>query len=154
MHYETNKKGISKVERGCRRSCNRQLPFFCVYRIVSYANGLSTARHGSLHVTGSYRSNGVSGFSFKGVYRAPMGTTSREASLTDVSSSQPWIQWCKYHARAWESIPAESDAIAVLHLTPLVLQSVVVHIAPTCLIQFMGCELAGSSVALQMGFVP
>lgn len=33
-----------------------------------------------------------------------------------------------YHARAWECVPAESDAITILHLTPLILKSVVVHL--------------------------
>lgn len=33
----------------------------------TYAKGLRTALQGALHVTGSYCSNGVSGFSFSGV---------------------------------------------------------------------------------------
>lgn len=41
---------------------------------VSYQNGLSTARHGALQVTGSYCRGSESGFSFKGVYMAPIGT--------------------------------------------------------------------------------
>ena len=43
-------------------------------------NGFRTERHGCLQVTGSNCSNGDSGFSLRGVYRAPMGTTRREAS--------------------------------------------------------------------------
>ena len=39
------------------------------------------ALQGALQATGSYWSSGVSVFSFNGVYRAPMGTTSRDASL-------------------------------------------------------------------------
>jgi hypothetical protein len=49
---------------------------------VTYQYGLSTPLHGARHTTGSYCSNGVSVFSFKGVYRAPMGTTRREASCS------------------------------------------------------------------------
>jgi hypothetical protein len=52
-----------------------------------YAYGFKTALHGCLQVTGSYCRRGVSGFSFKGVYRAPIGTTSREASYIVVSLS-------------------------------------------------------------------
>lgn len=42
--------------------------------------GLRTDRQGCLQVTGSNCRRGVSDFSFKGVYRAPMGTTSLDAS--------------------------------------------------------------------------
>jgi hypothetical protein len=31
------------------------------------------------------------------------------------------------HASAWEDVPAQTDSIAILNLTPLLLQSVVVH---------------------------
>ena len=92
-----------------------------------YANGLSTARHGALHVTGSYCNKGVSGFSFKGVYRAPMGTTRREASLKDISKvgNEEWDQL--HHAGAWKCVPTKPNAVAILDLTPLVFQSFVVH---------------------------
>lgn len=33
-----------------------------------------------------------------------------------------------HHARAGEHIPAQADAIAILHLAPLLLQSFVVHL--------------------------
>lgn len=32
-----------------------------------------------------------------------------------------------HHARARESVPAQSDAIAVLHITPLILQGLEIH---------------------------
>lgn len=34
-----------------------------------------------------------------------------------------------YHARAWEDVPAQADTIAILDLTPLLLESFVVHLA-------------------------
>lgn len=42
--------------------------------LATNQKGLRTALQGALHETGSYCSNGVSGFSLRGVYRAPMGT--------------------------------------------------------------------------------
>ena len=47
---------------------------------VAHAKGLRTALQGCLQVTGSYWRRGVSGFSFNGVYKAPIGTTSLDAS--------------------------------------------------------------------------
>ena len=59
-----------------------------------------------------------------------MGTTSLEASCgVDVSLGKAGRHAVfVYHSRAWERVPAESDAIAVLHLTPLILEGVVVHL--------------------------
>ena len=54
---------------------------------MTYQKGFRTARQGALQETGSYWSSGVSVFSFKGVYRAPMGTTSLEASYAAVRES-------------------------------------------------------------------
>lgn len=70
----------------------------------AYAKGLSTALQGALQATGSYRRTGVSGFSFKGVYKAPIGTTSREASLGGISKVRgeakkltvPYESWGRY----------------------------------------------------------
>ena len=96
---------------------------------ATYANGFRTARQGGLQVTGSYRSSGVSGFSFKGVYRAPMGTTSREASWNKINHTGPSIRTeANYHSSAWNTIPAESNAITVFHLAPLVFESIIIHI--------------------------
>ena len=92
-----------------------------------YANGLSTARHGALHVTGSYCNKGVSGFSFKGVNRAPMGTTRREASLRNISKVNKEREDELHHAGAWKRVPTKPNAIAILDLAPLVFQSFVVH---------------------------
>lgn len=39
-------------------------------------------------MTGSYCKSGVSGFSLRGVYKAPIGTTSREASFEFFSANQ------------------------------------------------------------------
>jgi hypothetical protein len=78
---------------------------------------------GGRQPTGWYCSSGVSVFSFKGVYRAPMGTTRRDASC---SSGQRCVLSTPaggpYHARAGERVPAEADAIAVLDVAPLVLE--------------------------------
>lgn len=52
--------------------------------LTTYQKGFKRARHVCLQVTGSYCRRGVSGFSFKGVYNAPMGTTSLEASCQEV----------------------------------------------------------------------
>ena len=41
------------------------------------------ARHGGLHVTGSYRTGGRSSRCFSGVYSADMGTTVRVASMRE-----------------------------------------------------------------------
>lgn len=46
----------------------------------AYQKGFNTDLHGCLQITGSNCKIGVSGFSFRGVYKAPMGTTRREAS--------------------------------------------------------------------------
>lgn len=76
---------ISIILRGCQPDCLEKLVIKTVLRGVlvnAHAKGFSTALHGALHATGSYWSNGVSGFSFSGVYNEPIGTTSREASLT------------------------------------------------------------------------
>jgi hypothetical protein len=35
------------------------------------------------------------------------------------------------HARAWEGIPAKSDTITILDITPLVLQRLVIHLDPS-----------------------
>lgn len=49
-------------------------------RRETYQNGFNTDRQGCLQVTGSNWRRGVSGFSFNGVYNAPIGTTRRDAS--------------------------------------------------------------------------
>lgn len=55
---------------------------FRLQGIATHAKGFNTALQGCLQVSGSYWSRGVSGFSFNGVYKAPIGTTKRLASLT------------------------------------------------------------------------
>ena len=47
---------------------------------ITHQKGFRTPLHGGRHPTGWYWRRGVSVFSFKGVYNAPMGTTSRDAS--------------------------------------------------------------------------
>lgn len=60
---------------------------------------------------------------------APMGTTRRDASCarSQLSSAQNTFSYTN-HARARKRIPAEPNAIAVLHIAPLVLQGLVVHV--------------------------
>lgn len=71
---------MSTVLQQIRRS-------LCDYAVGPYAKGFSTALQGALQVTGSYCKSGVSGFSLRGVYKAPIGTTSREASLEFFSAN-------------------------------------------------------------------
>ena len=52
---------------------------------TAYQKGFKTERQGCLQVTGSKARTWLSGLSFRGVYRAPMGTTSLEASCGRVS---------------------------------------------------------------------
>jgi hypothetical protein len=47
----------------------------------AYQYGLRIARHGGLHVTGSYKTGGRSSRCLRGVYNAAMGTTVRVASM-------------------------------------------------------------------------
>jgi hypothetical protein len=93
---------------------------------MAYQKGLRTALQGALHATGAYWSSGVSVFSFKGVYRAPMGTTRREASCRSHQHSvhsSAILEPSTHHARAGKSIPAQADAITILDLAPLFLES-------------------------------
>ena len=55
-----------------------------------------------------------------------MGTTSRVASLTAVSLRGTW-NTLSYHARAGKGIPAESDAIPILDVAPLIFERLVLH---------------------------
>ncbi len=57
-----------------------------------------------------------------------MGTTSREASLEQMSHIEQAFESEDYHSRAWKCIPAKSDAIAVLDLAPLIFEGLVVHV--------------------------
>jgi len=50
------------------------------FLIATYQKGFKTDLHGALQMTGSNCSRGLSGFSLRGVYKAPIGTTKREAS--------------------------------------------------------------------------
>jgi hypothetical protein len=94
---------------------------------LAHQKGFRTALQGGLQVTGSNWRRGVSGFSFRGVYNAPMGTTSLEASYF-LLNLRPWkFEVFTYHARAGENIPTETDAVPVLHLTPLLFQCLMVH---------------------------
>jgi len=96
----------------------------------AHQNGLRTERQGCLQVTGSNDRIGLSGFSLSGVYRAPMGTTSLEASCSRSVASSNSSNWGGTdHARAGEHVPAQANAIAVLDLTPLLLESFVIHCA-------------------------
>jgi hypothetical protein len=47
---------------------------------------LTTALHGALHDTGSYGKSGWSDNSLRGVYKAPIGTTSLEASMRELGN--------------------------------------------------------------------
>lgn len=58
-----------------------------------------------------------------------MGTTSREASWTNVSTGQQPGRYEAYHASAWKRVPTESNAITVLNFAPLVFKSFIVHIS-------------------------
>jgi hypothetical protein len=103
----------------------------------TYQNGLSTPLQGALQTTGSYWSSGVSVFSFRGVYRAPMGTTRREASCSSGQRSvTSALAGVSYHARAGKRVPTEADAISVLDIAPLILQCLKVgHVvlrSPSC----------------------
>lgn len=70
----------------------------------------------------------MSGFSFKGVYNAPIGTTRREASCGALSGLLPGEgKQGTDHARAGKRIPTESESIVILDLTPLIFEGVVVH---------------------------
>ena len=64
----TDKRGRSTAVHECQRSCENQRDH-TEQRLLgsTYAKGLRTALQGALHVTGSYCSRGVSGFSFSGV---------------------------------------------------------------------------------------
>lgn len=95
-----------------------------------YQKGFRTERQGCLQVTGSNCNRGVSSFSLSGVYRAPMGTTSLDASYAGISheAAEAPYNWGKAdHAGAGEDVPAQTDAIAVLDLTPLLFQRLVIH---------------------------
>lgn len=71
----------------------------------------------------------MSGFSLRGVYKAPMGTTRREASYRYSACEAPLISGSATdHAGAWEDIPTESQTIAVLDFTPLLLERLDIHI--------------------------
>lgn len=64
--------------------CKQNGQIHILARISTWQKGFRTARHGALQVTGSYWRRGVpSCFSFKGVYRAPIGTTRRLASMRE-----------------------------------------------------------------------
>lgn len=98
----------------------------------AYQNGFKTERQGCLHVTGSNCSSGVSAFSFSGVYSAPIGTTSLDASCIMVSrQAYPKSEDNTRHACTWKHVPAEADAIAVFDLAPLLLESFVIHLHRT-----------------------
>lgn len=56
-----------------------------------------------------------------------MGTTRRDASLTDISFPRAHNRKQAYHARAGENVPAEPDAISVFDLTPLVFERLIIH---------------------------
>lgn len=95
---------------------------------VVYQYGLSTALQGGLQIIGSNCNSGVSGFSFNGVYRAPIGTTRREASCDKFSISElSKGKVSVYHAGAWEDVPTKADAISVLIVAPLLLHCLEVH---------------------------
>lgn len=49
------------------QQCGTEYPWVPGRKSLAYANGLRTALHGCLQVTGSYCSRGESGFSFNGV---------------------------------------------------------------------------------------
>lgn len=116
-------------------------------------NGFRTERQGCLQVTGSNCSNGDSGFSLRGVYRAPIGTTRREASCevgqTLLQSKQG--PTCRaYHPGARKDIPAETDAIALLDIAPLLLESLIIHLChvdlaaqPVAIGRLQGCLARG-----------
>jgi hypothetical protein len=55
--------------------------------------------------------------------------TRREASCHDVRYCICFhkILDIAYHARAWKGVPAETNAISILYLTPLVLDRLVIH---------------------------
>lgn len=95
---------------------------------MAYQYGFSTALQGGLQIIGSNCSSGVSGFSFNGVYRAPMGTTRREASCDKVRKSAYCIgRISMYHAGTWKDVPTQADAISVLIVAPLLLHCLKVH---------------------------
>lgn len=79
------------------------------YLMLHYQKGFRTDLHGALQITGSNCNNGLSGFSLRGVYRAPMGTTRREASY-DLSvrytASRNRLSITD-HSRTGENIPTE-----------------------------------------------
>lgn len=59
-----------------------------------------------------------------------MGTTSLEASCSrSVAGSNSGNWRGTDHARAGENVPAQANAIAVLDLAPLLLESFVIHCA-------------------------
>jgi len=94
---------------------------------MTYQKGFSTDLHGGLQITGSNCRTGVSGISFRGVYRAPIGTTKREASYKCSVNVARSIGASTDHSRARKYIPTESQAISVFNLAPLLLQSLDVH---------------------------
>ena len=97
--------------------------------------GLSTARHGALHATGSYCTR-LSAFSLSGVYRTPMGTTRRDASSRDegmtfqLDTRAPGEAlacrsvWSTARVAGYEPHP---DTIIVLYGGPLLLQLFELH---------------------------
>ena len=144
--FDGDKKGTSTVDRAYLLDCTESARHMRLWPRFTDQYGLRTARHGALHATGSYCSNGVpSVFSFKGVYKALIGTscsvsdktqriqgidrrvpTRRDASYATLDISI-FVDWETYHARAGKCIPAETNTISVLDLTPLVLDRVIVH---------------------------
>ena len=81
----TSRKGRSKGVRGHRLGYMHSVELGDCYVDTTHQKGFNTDLQGCLHITGSNCSSGVSGFSFSGVYSAPMGTTSREASWTSLA---------------------------------------------------------------------
>ena len=70
----------------------------------------------------------MSGFSFRGVYNAPIGTTSREASYRYCQLPNSLGFGYTYHSGARKDIPTKSYSIPVLYFAPLLLQSLMIHI--------------------------
>lgn len=83
MRYVKDRKGISRVSLVYQFDwiVNQQK---CLSLLSStHLYGLSIARQGGLHVTGSYSTGGRSSRSLSGVYNADIGTTVRVASIRD-----------------------------------------------------------------------
>lgn len=125
--FETSRRGRSKDGLWHPLGYFVSASALLIEKWKDYQKGFNTDLHGGLQITGSNCKTGVSGISFRGVYKAPIGTTKREASYKSSVKLLRGIVASTDHSRTREDIPTESKTISIFNLTPLLLQSLNVH---------------------------